>query len=167
MSRIEGRAHLLGDNVDTDRIIPGKYTKTLDTSELAAHLLEDYDPTLAGRIAPGDLLVAGLNFGAGSSREQAPLAIKAAGVAAVVARSFARIFYRNGVNIGLPLIEAPGHEITDGALVKVDLEAGEVIDETTGRRYPATRMPGVMRAILEAGGLAPYLRTHGDFKVEE
>ncbi|HLV10888.1 MAG TPA: 3-isopropylmalate dehydratase small subunit [Trueperaceae bacterium] len=161
-----GAAHVVGDNVDTDRIIPGKYTKTLDTADLAAHLLEDYDPELAGRIAPGDVLVAGENFGCGSSREQAPLAIAAAGIAVVLARSFARIFFRNAINIGLPVVEVPGHEIQPGARVRVDLIRGEVVDETAGRTYRATRMPPVMADILAAGGLVPYLRSGGDYSVK-
>ncbi|HEX7041224.1 MAG TPA: 3-isopropylmalate dehydratase [Trueperaceae bacterium] len=160
-----GAAHVVGDNVDTDRIIPGKYTKTLDTSDLAAHLLEDYDPELAKRVAPGDVLVAGENFGCGSSREQAPLAIAAAGIAVVLARSFARIFFRNAINIGLPVVEVPGHEIAPGSRVLVDLSKGEVVDETAGRTYRATRMPPVMADILAAGGLVPYLKAGGDYSV--
>ena len=160
-----GAAHVVGDNVDTDRIIPGKYTKTLDTSDLAAHLLEDYDPGLAQRIAPGDLLVAGENFGCGSSREQAPIAIAAAGVSVVLARSFARIFFRNAINSGLPVVEVPAHEIAAGARVRVDLFKGEVVDETAGRTYRATRMPPVMADILAAGGLVPYLKAGGDYSV--
>lgn len=161
-----GTAHVVGDDVDTDRIIPGKYTKTLDTSDLAAHLLEDYDPELAKRIRPGDVLVAGENFGCGSSREQAPVAIAAAGVSVVLARSFARIFYRNAINIGLPAVEVPDHEIRPGARVRVDLIEGEVVDETAGRTYRATRMPPVMADILAAGGLVPYLKAGGDYSVE-
>lgn len=160
-----GTAHLVGDNVDTDRIIPGKYTKTLDTSELASHLLEDYDPGLAQRVQPGDVLVAGENFGCGSSREQAPIAIAAAGISVVLARSFARIFFRNAINIGLPVVEVPGHEIAAGARVRVDLMKGEVVDETTGRTYRATRMPPVMTEILQAGGLVAYLKAGGDYTV--
>lgn len=163
MSVLGGHAHLLGDHIDTDRIIPGKYTKTLDTSALAEHLLEDYDPELSRRIRPGDVLVAGENFGCGSSREQAPLAIQAAGVSCVLARSFARIFFRNAINIGLTVVEVPGHAIAEGARVRVDLAAGEVIDESAGRSYRATRMPEVMTRILAAGGLVPFLREHGDY----
>lgn len=165
LGTMTGAAHVLGDNVDTDRIIPGKYTKTLDTSELAVHLLEDYDPGLAQRVRPGDVLVAGENFGCGSSREQAPIAIAAAGIAVVLARSFARIFYRNAINIGLPVVEVPEHEIAAGARVRVDLVKGEVVDETTGRSYRATRMPKVMTEILRAGGLVAYLKAGGDYTV--
>ena len=156
-------AHVYGDDVDTDRIIPGKYTKTLDLSQLAAHVLEDLDPGFRERVRPGDVIVAGGNFGCGSSREQAPLAIQAAGVSAVVARSFARIFYRNAINVGLPLLEVPGHAIASGARLAVDVGTGVVRDETAGTRYHAAALPPIMLAILDAGGLVPYLREHGDF----
>ncbi len=149
------------DNIDTDRIIPGKYTKTLDTRDLAAHVLEDLDPAFAKNIRPGAILVVGRNFGCGSSREQAPLALKAAGVAAVVARSYARIFFRNAINIGLLVVEAPNHAIQPGAQVTVDLQAGAV--SSGGQTWPATKMPDVMRSILDAGGLVDYLRQHGGY----
>jgi len=161
----EGRAHVVGDNVDTDRIIPGKYTKTLDTNELASHLLEDYDPALAGRIQPGDVLAAGDNFGCGSSREQAPIAIKAAGVSCVLARSFARIFFRNAINVGLPVVEVPDLDLADLSRVRVDVREGTVTDLTTGRTFAATRMPAVMAQILAAGGLQAYLKAGGDYSV--
>ena len=160
------RAHLLGDDVDTDRIIAGKYTKTLDLSHLAEHLLEDYDPELRARLAAGDVLVAGENFGCGSSREQAALAIKVAGVSHVLARSFARIFYRNAINIGLSVIEVPVHDVSDGDVLDVDPAKGVVVNTTTGARYRATRMPAVMAEILAAGGLVPYLRAGGDYTVK-
>ena len=163
MSLITGKAHVYGDNVDTDRIIPGKYTKTLDMSDLARHVLEDLDPEFSSRVRPGDILVAGDNFGAGSSREQAPLAIKASGVSAVVANYFARIFYRNAINIGLPVVEVGRHEIQTGHEVEVDLNQGLVIDHTADRVYPATQMPQVMVQILQAGGLVNYLKEHGDY----
>jgi 3-isopropylmalate dehydratase small subunit len=163
MSTYVGRAHVYGDNIDTDRIIPGKYTKTLDLSDLAAHVLEDVDPEFSQRVRPGDILVAGDNFGAGSSREQAPLAIKTAGVSVVVANSFARIFYRNAINIGLPVVEVGQHQIKDGHEVEVDLDRGLVVDRTVGERYRATKMPEVMVQILNAGGLVNYLRQHGDY----
>lgn len=163
MSVIAGKAHVYGDNVDTDRIIPGKYTKTLDMSDLARHVLEDLDPAFSSRVRPGDILVAGDNFGAGSSREQAPLAIKVAGVSAVVANYFARIFYRNAINIGLPVLEVGQHEIQTGHEVEVDLNRGLVIDRTADKVYPATQMPQVMVHILQAGGLVNYLREHGGY----
>lgn len=162
-----GKAHVYGDNIDTDRIIPGKYTKTLDMSSLAAHVLEDLDPTFRERVQPGDVLVAGNNFGAGSSREQAPIAIKAAGVSVVVARSFARIFYRNAINIGLPVVEIGEHTIASGDTLRVDLENGQVHNETQGTSYRATRMPQVMIDILDAGGLVPYLKEHGDYHMND
>lgn len=163
MSILRGIAHVYGDNIDTDRIIPGKYTKTLDEQLLAAHVLEDLDPEFVRKVRPGDILVAGHNFGAGSSREQAAIAIKAAGISVVVARSFARIFYRNAINIGLPLVETPDHTIAAGHVVAVDLEQGVVTDETTGQWYSSTRMPPVMIAILREGGLVNYLRRYGDY----
>jgi 3-isopropylmalate/(R)-2-methylmalate dehydratase small subunit len=164
MSIFTGLAHVYGDNIDTDRIIPGKYTKTLDVSDLARHALEDLDPTFAARVQPGDVLVAGSNFGCGSSREQAPIALKAAGVACVIAHSFARIFYRNAINIGLPVVEAPEHAIETGQRVSVDLERGLVLNETTGQSFNATRLPDVMARILNEGGLVNYLKKHGDYR---
>lgn len=160
---MRGTAHVYGDNIDTDRIIPGKYTKTLDVSHLAAHVLEDLDPTFSQRVQQGDILVAGDNFGCGSSREQAPVAIKVAGVAAVVANYFARIFYRNAINIGLPVVEVGSHDIEPGQLLEVDLAAGVVRNLSNGRAYPATKMPQVMVDILAAGGLVAYLQQHGDY----
>ncbi len=164
MSTLQGRAHVYGDNIDTDRIIPGKYTKTLDTTELARHVLEDLDPDFSARVRPGDILVAGGNFGAGSSREQAPLAIKAAGVAAVVAESFARIFYRNAINIGLPVVEVGPHEIATGHQVEVGLQEGLVRDLTAHKSYQATRMPEAMVRILKSGGLVEFLMEHGELE---
>ncbi len=164
MSILRGFAHSYGDNIDTDRIIPGKYTKTLDERALALHVLEDLDPSFSRTVRPGDILAAGHNFGAGSSREQAAIAIKTVGVSVVIARSFARIFYRNAINIGLPLVEAPDHAIETGHLVQVDLERGLIINETTGQTYHGTKMPAVMVLILREGGLIPYLRRYGDYK---
>lgn len=154
---------MYGDNVDTDRIIPGKYTKTLDQSHLAAHVLEDLDPQFSKRVKKGDILVAGENFGCGSSREQAPLALKAAGVSVVVAASFARIFYRNAINIGLPVVEIGDHDIGSGHEINVDLASGVVEDLDSGKHYEAAEMPQVMIEILQAGGLVAYLREHGDY----
>ena len=163
MSTYTGAAHVFGDNVDTDRIIPGKYTKTLEVADLAAHVLEDADPGFRSRVRPGDIVVAGDNFGAGSSREQAPLALQAAGVAVVVANFFARIFYRNAINIGLPVVEVGQHDIRTGHIVEVDLSSGWVTDQTAGQRYKATQIPDVMVDILNAGGLVNYLSEHGDY----
>ena len=127
---LKGHAHVYGDHVDTDRIIPGKYTKTLDLSTMSAHVLEDLDPDFRGRVQRGDMIVGGENFGCGSSREQAPLAIQHVGVSAVIARSFARIFYRNATNIGLPVIEVPDLYAESGDLLEVDLSAGRVYQRT-------------------------------------
>ncbi|HSM57879.1 MAG TPA: 3-isopropylmalate dehydratase [Candidatus Sulfomarinibacteraceae bacterium] len=162
-SVLQGSAHAYGHNIDTDRIIAGKYTKTLDVNHLAEHVLEDLDPEFSSRVQPGDILVAGDNFGCGSSREQAPLALKAAGVSVVVAAYFARIFYRNAINIGLPLVEIGEHDIESGHELRVDLGHGVLEDLTDGRSYRATPMPEVMIEILEAGGLVEYLRGRGDY----
>lgn len=164
MPSLIGLAHVyLVDNVDTDRIIPGKYTKTLELSDLARHVLEDLDPAFSGRVRPGDILVAGNNFGCGSSREQAPVALKAAGVSVVIAKSFARLFYRNAINIGLPVVEAPTHEIQNGATVCVNLTTGQI--ESNGQCWPATKMPQMMIEILEEGGLVNYLVKHGEYSL--
>ncbi|NJN79650.1 MAG: 3-isopropylmalate dehydratase small subunit [Anaerolineales bacterium] len=151
------------DNIDTDRIIPGKYTKTLDMALLASHALEDLDPEFSKKVQQGDILVAGNNFGCGSSREQAPIAIKAAGVSVVVAKTFARIFYRNAINIGLPVIEVEQHNIQSGDAISIDLENGIVTNHTRKEIYQATRMPQQMIDILNAGGLVNYLIKHGDY----
>ena len=163
MNTLIGHAHVYGDNIDTDRIIPGKYTKTLDLSHLAAHVLEDLDPTFRARVRPGDMLVAGTNFGCGSSREQAPLALKAAGVSVVIAKTFARIFYRNAINIGLPLVEVADHAIVSGAQLSVELEQGLVTDHSAQQTYQAIRLPPVMMDILREGGLVNYLVKYGDY----
>ncbi len=160
---LRGRAHVYGDNIDTDRIIPGKYTKTLDTQTLAEHVLEDLDPDFRNRMQRGDFVVAGDNFGCGSSREQAPVALQTAGVSAVIARYFARIFFRNAINIGLPVLEIPSHDIVQGDELEVNLASGTVLNLTTGKRYQANPLPEVMLRILQAGGLVNYLRTHKTF----
>jgi len=156
-------AHVyLVDNLDTDRIIPGKYTKTLDLSTLAAHVLEDIDPKFSGEVQPGDFLVAGNNFGCGSSREQAALALKAVGIAVVIAKSFARIFYRNAINIGLPVMEVD-HNIQPGDSISVNLESGLVINYTKHETYHAAPLPPQMMNILREGGLVNYLLKYGDY----
>ncbi|MCS6928441.1 MAG: 3-isopropylmalate dehydratase small subunit [Saprospiraceae bacterium] len=160
---LRGRAHVYGDNIDTDRIIPGKYTKTLDASALAAHVMEDLDPDFRERLKPGDFVVAGNNFGCGSSREQAPVALQTAGVSAVIARYFARIFFRNAINIGLPVLEIPDHDISMGDELEVNLSTGRVHNYTTGQTYWAKPLPDIMLRILQAGGLVNYLRTHKTF----
>ncbi|MEW5762060.1 MAG: 3-isopropylmalate dehydratase small subunit [Bacillota bacterium] len=158
--RFEGRAWKFGDNIDTDVIIPARYLNTTDPRELAAHCMEDADPSFARAVQPGDIIVAGKNFGCGSSREHAPLAIKAAGVACVVARSFARIFYRNAFNIGLPILECPEavDGIGNGDRVLVDAAAGLITNVTTGVTFRAEPVPPFMQEIISAGGLIDYVR---------
>jgi 3-isopropylmalate/(R)-2-methylmalate dehydratase small subunit len=162
-----GRAWKYGDNVDTDVIIPARYLSVSATEELARHCLEDLDAGFAAAVQPGDVVVAGENFGCGSSREHAPLALKGAGVRCVVARSFARIFYRNAINVGLPILESADAAagIEAGHQVAVDLETGEIHDQTTGQVYQAEPYPPFMMDIIRAGGLVPYtvarLRANG------
>ena len=150
-----GTAHRYGRDVDTDVIIPARYLNTSDPAELAKHCLEDLDATFVERVSPGDIIVAEENFGCGSSREHAPIAIKAAGVDAVIAKSFARIFYRNAINTGLAIMECPEavDAIADGDVVSVDADAGVITDETTGQTFTAQPFPPFIREIIEAGGL--------------
>ena len=154
------KAHKYGNDVDTDVIIPARCLNTSAPEELATHCMEDIDPTFAGRVKPGDILVAGRNFGCGSSREHAPLAIKASGVSCVIAETFARIFYRNALNIGLPILECPSaaNAIAAGDEVSVDLETGEIKDITTGQAFHAEPFPTFMMELIAAGGLAAYLK---------
>ena len=158
--RITGTVWKYGDNVDTDAIIPARYLNVSTPGELARHCMEDIDPGFAGAVQPGDIIVAGENFGCGSSREHAPLAIKGAGVACVVARSFARIFYRNGINIGLPILECPpaveGSE--KGDQLTVDLRAGTITNGRTGCTYRTSPFSDFIVGIIQAGGLVPYTR---------
>lgn len=161
---LRGRAHVYGHNVDTDAIIAGKYTKTLSLQSLADHVLEDLDPGFRNKVRPGDILVAGENFGCGSSREQAPLALKSAGVAAVIVNYCARIFFRNAINIGLPVLEVDRFEIVAGDLLEIDTRSGAVKNLTRETLFQANRMPQVMIDILTEGGLVNYLRRHGDYK---
>ena len=157
---IKGTVHRYGDNVDTDVIIPARYLNTSETKELAAHCMGDIDASFADKVKPGDIIVAGRNFGCGSSREHAPLAIKASGVGCVIATTFARIFYRNAINIGLPILECPeaAEAIEAGDEVAVDLASGTVTDVTTGRKFQAEPFPPFMRELISAGGLAAYMR---------
>lgn len=156
---IRGKAFKYGDNVDTDVIIPARYLNTPDAKELASHCMEDIDPAFAGAVRPGDVIVAGRNFGCGSSREHAPLAIKTCGVSCVVAASFARIFYRNALNIGLPILECPAaaDAIAAGHTVSADLASGAITDETDGKTFSAEPFPPFMQDLIKAGGLANYL----------
>jgi 3-isopropylmalate/(R)-2-methylmalate dehydratase small subunit len=157
------RVFIFGDHIDTDRIIPGKYTKTLDRKVLARHVFEDVDPDFGQTVQPGDLVAAGHNFGCGSSREQAALAIKEAGVAVVIARSFARIFFRNAINIGLPLMEVRDHTIAADSLLEYDLSRGLLRDHRQGKEYTTQPIPPFLEAIIAAGGLVPYLRANGGY----
>ena len=157
---IRGTAWKYGDNVDTDAIIPARYLNVSTPEELARHCMEDVDPGFASAVQPGDIIVAGENFGCGSSREHAPLAIKGAGVSCVVAKSFARIFYRNGINVGLPILECPDAvaEAERGDRLTVDLRAGAVTNERTGRTYQTSPFPALIMGIIQAGGLVSYTR---------
>lgn len=156
----EGRIWTFGDNIDTDAIIPARYLSTTEPPELARHCMEDIAPGFAGAVQPGDLVVAGNNFGCGSSREHAPLALKGAGVACVIARSFARIFYRNAVNIGLPILECPVpvRELEPGETLRVDLERGLVTRLSDGSRFQGTAFPPFMQEIIKLGGLINYVQ---------
>lgn len=153
--KFKGTAHRYGRDVDTDVIIPARYLNTSDPAELAKHCLEDLDTEFVKRVQPGDILVADENFGCGSSREHAPICIKAAGVSVVVAKSFARIFYRNAINIGLPIMECPAavDAIAQGDVVDIDADAGVIVNETTGERFEAQPFPPFICEIIEAGGL--------------
>ena len=149
-----------GDHVNTDVIIPARHLNSTSAEELASHCLEDLDRTFVERVRPGDILVAGANFGCGSSREHAPIALKAVGLSCVIAASFARIFYRNAINIGFPILECPqaAAEINDGDEVTVDFPTGLIRDETTGLEYHAAAFPPFLQEIIRHGGLLPYLQ---------
>lgn len=144
-----------GDNVDTDVIIPARYLNTSDHKELAAHCMEDLDRTFVTRVKSGDIITAGANFGCGSSREHAPVAIKASGISMVIAKSFARIFYRNAINIGLAIVECPeaAEEISEGDIVEADMDSGIIRDLTTGKEYRTQPFPEFIQKIIENGGL--------------
>lgn len=158
--KFTGKAFVFGNDVDTDAIIPARYLNTSDPAELAKHAMEDADPDFVKKVQTGDVIVAGKNFGCGSSREHAPVALKHAGVSVVVADSYARIFYRNSFNTGLPIIECPeaAREIKEGDQVEVDMDKGLVTDLTTGKTYQYQPMPPFMQSLLEAGGLIPYIK---------
>jgi len=144
-----------GDNVDTDVIIPARYLNTSDPAELAAHCMEDIDTSFVSRVRPGDIIAAGFNFGCGSSREHAPIAIKASGISLVIAKSFARIFYRNAVNIGLAIVECPeaAEAIAEGDKVEADLDSGIIRDITTGQEFRTEPFPDFIQNIIRSGGL--------------
>jgi 3-isopropylmalate/(R)-2-methylmalate dehydratase small subunit len=158
--KLRGKAHKYGSNVDTDAIIPARYLNVSDPAELARHCMEGIDPEFAGKVQPGDIIMADANFGCGSSREHAPLAIKAAGVSCVIAKSFARIFSRNAINIGLPILEcdrAPD-ETQPGDEMEVELETGEIRNLTRNLVFRARPYPDVMLELIEAGGLVEHTR---------
>ena len=164
---LRGKAFKFGDGISTDHIIPGRYAHLRSNlPELAKHVLEDADPTFVSRVKEGDFIVAGKNFGLGSSREHAPLVIKMAGVSAVLAKSVARIFFRNAINLGLPVLICDTDSIKDGDELEIDLSAARVKDITSGRELTFGRIPQVMLRILDEGGLIPYIKKHGDFKLE-
>lgn len=158
--KFSGACWKFGDNVDTDVIIPARYLNTSDPAELAKHCMENADPEFAGKVNHGDIIVGGANFGCGSSREHAPIAIKAAGVSCVVAEYFARIFYRNSFNMGLPILESPdaAKEAEEGDVLTCDLAEGTIVNETKGKTYKAAPVPPFMRELIEAGGLMAYTK---------
>ena len=155
-----GKVYKYGDNVDTDVIIPARYLNAPSPDELAKHCMEDIDASFATKVQPGDIIVGGANFGCGSSREHAPISIRACGVRCVIAASFARIFYRNSINIGFPILECPeaAAAIQNGDTVSVDFDSGLIRDETTGAEFRATALPPFIGRIVEDGGLLPYLK---------
>lgn len=153
--QIKGKVHKYGNDIDTDVIIPARYLNTSSERELASHCMEDIDKAFVQNVKAGDLIVAEDNFGCGSSREHAPIAIKASGISLVIANSFARIFYRNAINIGLPILECPEavKEISAGDMVSCDLTAGVIVNENTGKRFQAQPFPPFIQKIIDAGGL--------------
>ncbi len=154
-----GHVFKYGDNVDTDVIIPARYLNSFDPQELAAHAMEDIDPDFVNKVQPGDIIVANKNFGCGSSREHAPLCLKTAGVGCIIAESFARIFYRNAINIGLPIIECKeaAKEIREGDEVEIDFDSGKIYDKTLGTEYQGQAFPPFMQELINAGGLVNYI----------
>lgn len=160
------KVYKYGDNVDTDVIIPARYLNAPDEKSLASHCMEDIDTSFASTVEPGDIIVAGANFGCGSSREHAPLAIKACGVKCVIAKSFARIFYRNAINIGFPILECAeaAEGIQAGDTVSVDFSTSVITDETTGKTYQAAPLPAFVQGIVDNGGLLKSLKARGAAK---
>lgn len=158
--KAQGKVIKYGDNVDTDVIIPARYLNTSEPSELAKHCMEDIDREFAKKAEPGDVVVGGKNFGCGSSREHAPIAIKASGISCVIAETFARIFYRNAINIGLPILECPeaAAGLEDGHAIEVDFETGVITDSSGGKSYKAAPFPGFMQEIIAADGLINYIK---------
>lgn len=158
--KFKGKAWKFGDDVDTDAIIPARYLNTSDPQELARHCMEDADPAFVQKIAAGDFIVAGKNFGCGSSREHAPISIKHAQIAAVIAGSFARIFYRNAFNMGLPILESESAaaRVETGDELEIDLTSGSIVNLTKGQTYQTEAIPEFMQVLLKSGGLIPYVR---------
>jgi 3-isopropylmalate/(R)-2-methylmalate dehydratase small subunit len=164
---LKGKAWKFGDGISTDHIAPGRYFHLRSNMpELAKHVLEDADPQFASKMSPGDFVVGGTNFGLGSSREHAPTIIKLAGVSAVLAKSFARIFFRNSINVGLPVLICDTDKINAGDIISVDLETGTISDETNGQKMNFKPLPKSMIRILNDGGLVAHLQLHGDFKLD-
>jgi len=159
--KTSGKTFRYNDNVDTDVIIPARYLNTSDPAALAAHCMEDIDAAFTTRVAPGDIIVAGANFGCGSSREHAPIAIKASGISCVIAKSFARIFYRNAINIGLPILECPEavEAIKADDKVSVNFDTGVINNETTGQTFQAAPFPPFMQNLIALGGLVEYVKS--------
>ena len=157
--KANGKVLKYGDNVDTDVIIPARYLNSFDAKELASHVMVDLDPTFVDRLEPGDIVVAENNFGCGSSREHAPLALKTAGVSCVIAKSFARIFYRNSINIGFPILECPAavDGIEEGDNIEVDFEAGKIYNLTKNTEFEAQPFPPFLQKMIEANGLVNYV----------
>jgi 3-isopropylmalate/(R)-2-methylmalate dehydratase small subunit len=163
---LKGKAHKFGDGISTDHIIPGKYAHLRSNlPELAKHVFEDTDPDFTAKTKPGDFVVGGSNFGLGSSREHAPLVMKMAGIRAILAKSSARIFFRNAINLGLPVLICDTDKIDDGDELEIDLSAGTVRDKTNGSVLTFGKIPDVMLKILDEGGLIPYVQKHGDIKI--
>ena len=163
--KFTGNAIKYGDNVDTDVIIPARYLNTIDKKELASHCMEDIDRDFVRKVKDGDVMIAGSNFGCGSSREHAPIAIKESGISLVIAKSFARIFYRNAINIGLAILELPEavDEISEGDVVEADLDAGVIYNRTTGKSFETKPFPAFIQNIITCGGLVEAIR-RGDVK---
>ena len=163
--KFTGKVIKYGDNVDTDVIIPARYLNTIDKKELASHCMEDIDKDFVNKVSPGDIMVAGNNFGCGSSREHAPIAIKESGISLVIAKSFARIFYRNSINIGLAILECPeaAEAIEEGHQVEADLDNGIILDKTTGAKFDTKPFPEFIQKIIQNGGLVESVR-RGDIK---
>ena len=159
--KFNGKAIKYGDNVDTDVIIPARYLNTIDKKELASHCMEDIDADFTKKVNPGDIMVAGFNFGCGSSREHAPIAIKESGISLVIAKSFARIFYRNSINIGLAILECEeaAQAIEEGNEVEVDLDKGIIFDKTAGKTYETKPFPEFIQNIITAGGLVEAIKS--------